>query len=212
MAQSWAGKLPSVVRGYNMSTQSSTRLSPFYLLHGWHPKIPLNTVEIPRLTREQISEMELEERETNAAADNLCSLSSPDETGLSQRQRQIDQAEQDRAQAGANIQVARNDRGRTITAAEASPKTLKWQNPLASSRWETTFSSENETPTMSSSQEKRREAVRCAAPSANPFAAAAQAPRVKGTAQSKMQPEMSGIRPSMMSSRTTTPGWLPLTR
>jgi hypothetical protein len=28
-----------------MSNQASTRQSPFYLMHGWHPKVPLNTVE-----------------------------------------------------------------------------------------------------------------------------------------------------------------------
>jgi len=131
VAQSWAGKLPSVVRGYNMSTQSSTRLSPFYLLHGWHPKIPLNTVEIPRLTREQISEMELEERETNAAADNLCSLSSPDKTGLSQRQRQIDQAEQDRAQARANIQVAQKRQAKDYNRRRGIPENAQVAEPAS---------------------------------------------------------------------------------
>ena len=44
----WADHLPSVVRGYNMSTQASTKLSPFYLMHGWHPKVPMNTVELER--------------------------------------------------------------------------------------------------------------------------------------------------------------------
>ena len=49
IAQSCSAQLPEVVRGYNMSTQSSTRQSPFFLLHGWYPKIPLNTVEIPQI-------------------------------------------------------------------------------------------------------------------------------------------------------------------
>jgi hypothetical protein len=56
VAQGWAGRLPSVVRGYNMSTQASTWQSPFYLMHGWHPKVPLNTVEISRITQDQVAE------------------------------------------------------------------------------------------------------------------------------------------------------------
>jgi hypothetical protein len=49
-AQSWAGRLPSVVR-YNITTQASTRQLPSYPHHGWHPELPLNTMEITRLTR-----------------------------------------------------------------------------------------------------------------------------------------------------------------
>jgi len=89
-----------------MSTQASKRRSPFYLLHGWHLKVPLNTVEIPRLTEEQMTELEREKEETATAADNLRYLSSSEELVLSQRQDQIELAERIRAQAGANIQAA----------------------------------------------------------------------------------------------------------
>jgi len=80
MAQGWASKLPSVVRGYNMSTQASTTQS--------------------------MTELERENQEIVTAADNLRYLSSSEELGLSQRQDQIELAERTRAQAGANIQAA----------------------------------------------------------------------------------------------------------
>ena len=38
-AQRWDGEIPSILRGYNWSTQNSTKLSPFYLEFGRHPKI-----------------------------------------------------------------------------------------------------------------------------------------------------------------------------
>jgi len=51
----------------------------------------------------------------------------------------------------------------------------------------------------------------CAAPSAVPFAMAAQSPKAEDTAQSKTRPGKSRTRPITTSSHPTTPGWLPFT-
>jgi hypothetical protein len=80
-------------------------------MHGWHPKVPLNTVEISRMTQDQVAEWEREHKETTAM-DNLRYLSSSGDLtsssgdlGLTQRQGQIELAEKTRTQAGANIQA-----------------------------------------------------------------------------------------------------------
>jgi transposase InsO family protein len=76
VAQGWAGRLSFVVRGYNMSTQASTRQSPFYLMHGWQPKVPLNTVEISRMTQDQVAEWEREHKKQPLPW-TTCSTSAP---------------------------------------------------------------------------------------------------------------------------------------
>ena len=50
----WDTKLAGIVRGYNMATQSSTRMSPFYLMHGWQPALPFHTgaPKVPEQTDE----------------------------------------------------------------------------------------------------------------------------------------------------------------
>lgn len=48
----WDTFLPAILRGYNMSKQGSTNVSPFFLLHGYHPTVPLGQAdEIPRIAR-----------------------------------------------------------------------------------------------------------------------------------------------------------------
>jgi len=52
-----------------MSTHTNTWLLFFYsgLKHGWHPKIPHNHVEIPRLTPEQLTVQSVKSAETASA-------------------------------------------------------------------------------------------------------------------------------------------------
>lgn len=92
MAQTWATRLPDVVRGYNMSTQSSTRMSPFFLMHGFHPKVPHNTVKIPRLPSTELDQLTTEDP---SAAE-----------GLSRRLEQIQDMEKVKRTVGKNIEVA----------------------------------------------------------------------------------------------------------
>ena len=92
MAQTWATRLADVVRGYNMSTQSSTRTSPFFLMHGFHPKVPHNTVKIPRLPSTELDQLTTEDP---SAAE-----------GLSRRLEQIQDMEKVKQTVGKNIEVA----------------------------------------------------------------------------------------------------------
>lgn len=51
----WDELLPSIVQGYNFSKQASTRQSPFYLHHGWHPTLPVNVPNLQWLQEPQTS-------------------------------------------------------------------------------------------------------------------------------------------------------------
>jgi hypothetical protein len=119
-----------------MSTQASTRQSPFYLMHGWHPKVPLNTVEISRMTQDQVAEWEREHKETTTAVDNLRYLSSSGDLtsssgdlGLNQRQGQIELAEKTRAQAEANIQAAQKRQATDYNRRRGIPETAQVAKP-----------------------------------------------------------------------------------
>lgn len=69
----WDQRLPNLILAINSAKQSSTQFSPFYLLHGFQPRIPIGEIQLGTVTEDisrldQINEMN---EARSIAVDNL---------------------------------------------------------------------------------------------------------------------------------------------
>jgi len=53
----WDQRLPNLILAINSAKQSSTQFSPFYLLHGFQPRIPIGEIQLGTIT-EDISQLD----------------------------------------------------------------------------------------------------------------------------------------------------------
>ena len=132
----WDKELPKLLRGYNMSTQASTRMSPFFLMHGWQPALPYCSPEL------QQEEYDLQDQagtqEKTQSARNVPELSED----VLRRQTQIAGVASKRAEAAKNIKVAQGRqatafnkrKGIANTADVPEPRTLFNKNDLVLTR------------------------------------------------------------------------------
>jgi hypothetical protein len=182
-------------------------------MHGWHPKVPLNTVEIPRMTQDQVAEWEREDKETTTAVDNLRYLSSSGDLtsfsgdlGLNQRQGQIELAEKTRAQASANIQAAQKRQATDYNRCRGIPETAQVAKPSSLFKpGDYILIRELNPNNVLKPGEKKQEAANSGVLSKGPSVTVAPAPLAYESAPLKTQPGIFGTRHTTTSSHMTIP-------
>jgi len=115
VAQTWATRLPDIVRGYNMSTQSSTRRSPFFLMHGFHPKVPQNTIRPSPVTE----------------GDNDSQEDQPAALGLKRRLQQIHNMEGEKKKVAKNIEAAQKRQAQEFNKRRGIPEGATLPDPAS---------------------------------------------------------------------------------
>ena len=132
MVLTWSDRLPAVVRGYNMSTQASTKQSPFYLMHGWNPQVPLNTAEVRRTEQRTSAKRCLEALQENAKEQTIDLLNDDDpdyDQQLEKREAEIEKMHKKRKLAHSNIESAQEAQRKDYNKRRSIPEGIDLPQP-----------------------------------------------------------------------------------